>query len=87
MESGPQLEEGPQAAIDLEAAFGGRGHPADDLEEGALAGPVGAHHPQGRPARQLEADILERHMLLGVPDLHATAGKPIRRCAGRMVPR
>src|SRR5439155_922839 len=59
MEAGPQLEDGGNLAVDLQVAGGLVEGAGQDLEEGALAGAVGADDADDLAAIDLEGHVLE----------------------------
>jgi hypothetical protein len=60
VESGADLEQGPDAAVKLDAPFGRLGDAGENLEERGLAGAVAADHADDLARRDLERDVLER---------------------------
>ena len=65
VESGADLEQGPHAAAEPRLAFGRRGDPGEDLEQGALAGAVVADDAHRLASLDLEAHVAQRPELLG----------------------
>src|SRR4029077_5908547 len=73
VETGSDLEQAADAAPERAAAPGRLGQVTEDLEEGALAGPVAPDHAQHLPGLDLEADLAQgpEHLRLArrpVPD-------------------
>ena len=59
VKAGPDLEQRPNASVQLRAAQCRLGDARHDLEQGGLAGAISADHPDDRAARHLEGDIPE----------------------------
>jgi hypothetical protein len=77
VEAGAQLQQGGQPAAALHPALVRGQDPADHLEQGALAGPVGPDQAQGPGRLELEGHVLEGPELLTVLAGPAQAGQPL----------
>jgi hypothetical protein len=60
VETRAELDQGDHLAADQDAPAGRPGDLGQQLEDGRLAGPVGADDPEAAALLQLEGDVLER---------------------------
>jgi len=80
MEAGTDLQQAGNTAADGDPALGGLRNPAEDLEQGRLAGTIAADDAEGLPVLDLEGDVLQRPEFLHLVALHD--GSPLEHVAG-----
>ncbi len=69
MKAGAQFQKGTSTAVNFNAAFRGRSDPGENLQQGALAGPVPAYYAYSFAPFDLKGDIFEG------PDVARRAGR------------
>jgi hypothetical protein len=60
VETGAHFEQGADASVQVDLPDGGLGDAREDLQQGALPGPVGADQAQRRPTGHFERDVAQR---------------------------